>query len=148
MSNVVRFPQTIETLWWPDNILGRGISWDAKFSPDDWVYDLMNGSKRELFAERRLRVGDVVEFLVEDVKERFVLEVYEDGSYRTDPDIIHPHVDLYISTDEGHCAKTLDGILAQVSPHGFYRLHCRISAISEIPMRLHNNLTFKALNVH
>jgi hypothetical protein len=125
LHHVARGPIVIETIWWPREQLSLGLV--GRASPDQWRDDLR---------EHGVRAGDVVEFVAEDVVDRFQLTVNDDGGFRTDPIALETRPGTLITTDEGDTAATIEELIgivyasAERTPWLFpldYR--CRVSIV-------------------
>src|ERR1700694_3925560 len=74
--NEARGPIILETIWWPSDVIKRGLGLTGRPSPEAWREDLRSTA---------VRARDIVDFIAEDVVARFRLTVNADGSVRTDP---------------------------------------------------------------
>jgi hypothetical protein len=135
-SVVTQFPRkfVLETLWWPRDCISRGLNGSSRQTPDEWCHDLLRTGAQ---------VGNVIEFLTEDVLERFTLVVKEDGSSRSYPDVIRMPNGAMACTNEGHCSMDVDELATQChalhtdTPWLFpLKYSCRVGITICVNMRL------------
>lgn len=112
-----------DTLCWPK--IAAGVARPARTSPDDWV---------QVCRDHGIRRGDTVEFLFEDVLDRFKLCVQADQSYCTDAAYVPEWDGATFVTCDGDSADSLDGLIAQCvanNPSWMYPLsyQCRVVLI-------------------
>lgn len=116
----------LERLYWPRHALGFACS--ARASADDWLVDLMRHG---------LALDSFMEFMVEDVADRFMLCVYQDGRWWTDPYVVPDYPGTWCVTDEGDTAESVDGLVVtciEANPAYFrypIKYQCRVVHVRE-----------------
>jgi hypothetical protein len=130
-SNVILFPHrsVIDMLWWPSNPVKAGLSLVGRAQAEHWCDDLHAAG---------IVNGDVVEFLREEVLERFTLTVNADGSGQW-PCVEVPR-GASVSTDSGDCCDSIDELISYCHEQHKWSLplthKCRVGIQSRVQMRM------------